>query len=74
MSLALTYDWCEALLTDTQKIRWKAYADQAVSNVWNPYGASWVVDPPLAKAGFIDLATTISTASCSSHVLGAGQR
>jgi hypothetical protein len=41
MSLSLTYDWCEPLLTPTQKTRWTAYADQAVSNVWSPFGASW---------------------------------
>jgi len=41
MALSLTYDWCEPLLTATQKTRWKAYADQAAFNVWNPYQASW---------------------------------
>jgi len=39
--LALAYDWCGALATPAQKARWKAYADQAVANVWHPYVARW---------------------------------
>ena len=39
--LALAYDWCGALVTPVQKERWKAYADQAVANVWHPYVARW---------------------------------
>ncbi len=54
MSLSLTYDWCGALLTTTQKSRWKAYADQAVSNVWNPYGASWGGRPTPRKPWAVD--------------------
>jgi len=40
-SLALTYAWCNSTLTDAQKGRWKAYADQAIFNVWHPAQASW---------------------------------
>jgi hypothetical protein len=39
--LALVYDWCFPLLTDTQRQRWLAYAHQAVWNVWHPEEASW---------------------------------
>ena len=40
-SLALTYDWAFSRLTESQKTRWKAYADQAIYNVWNPTQAKW---------------------------------
>jgi hypothetical protein len=40
-SLALAYDWAFARLTASQKTRWKAYADQAIYNVWNPTQAQW---------------------------------
>jgi hypothetical protein len=39
--LALTYDWCFTQTTAAQRTRWLAYADQAVSNVWNPTTAKW---------------------------------
>ncbi len=39
--LALTYDWCNASLSDSQKTRWLAYADQAIWNVWHPADAAW---------------------------------
>lgn len=39
--LALAYDWCGDLVTPNQKARWKAYADQALANVWHPYVARW---------------------------------
>ncbi|HEY0190143.1 MAG TPA: hypothetical protein VGC42_03420 [Kofleriaceae bacterium] len=39
--LALTYDWCFAQTTSTQRTRWLAYADQAVYNIWNPTIAKW---------------------------------
>jgi hypothetical protein len=39
--LALVYDWCFDHLTDAQKRRWLAYANQAVWNVWNPTKAKW---------------------------------
>jgi len=39
--LALTYDWCYDALTDGQRARWLAYADQAVWNVWNHEQARW---------------------------------
>jgi hypothetical protein len=40
-SLAQTYDWCFDRLTQDQKQRWLAYADQAVWNVWHPAEAVW---------------------------------
>lgn len=40
-SLAVTYDWALSRLTESQKSRWKAYADQAIYNVWNPTQAKW---------------------------------
>ncbi len=39
--LALVYDWCYASLSASQRTRWLAYADQAVSNVWHPATAKW---------------------------------
>ncbi len=39
--LALVYDWCFDSLNASQRQRWLAYANQAVSNVWNPDGATW---------------------------------
>jgi hypothetical protein len=39
--VALTYDWCFDRPTLEQRQRWIAYGNQAVSNVWNPRGASW---------------------------------
>jgi len=39
--LALVYDWCFDQVTPTQRTRWINYANQAVSNVWNPTGATW---------------------------------
>jgi hypothetical protein len=39
--LALVYDWCYDSLTDDQRARWIAYANQAVWNVWHPEEANW---------------------------------
>jgi len=39
--LALVYDWCFDAVTPAQRTRWIAYANQAISNVWNPTGATW---------------------------------
>ncbi|HET9624519.1 MAG TPA: hypothetical protein VFP84_24270 [Kofleriaceae bacterium] len=39
--LALTYDWCFAQVSTSQRSRWLKYADQAVSNVWHPSTAKW---------------------------------
>lgn len=39
--LALTYDWCSAFTTSSQRSRWSAYAEQALYNVWNPQEAQW---------------------------------
>jgi hypothetical protein len=39
--VALTYDWCFDRLSESQKKRWLAYADQAVWNIWNPEKATW---------------------------------
>jgi hypothetical protein len=40
-SVALVYDWCFDRLTASQRTRWTTYANQAVSNVWNPSTARW---------------------------------
>lgn len=37
----LTYDWCFPTVTDGQKSRWLAYANQAVWNVWHHADAKW---------------------------------
>ncbi|MEO5558587.1 MAG: hypothetical protein ABIO49_02465, partial [Dokdonella sp.] len=40
--LALTYDACAAQMKDpAQREAWSAYAEQAVSNVWNHLTATW---------------------------------
>lgn len=39
--LALTYDWCAAFTSASQRTRWAAYAEQAVWNVWHPDDATW---------------------------------
>ena len=39
--VVLTYDWCFDQLSDGQRTRWLAYAQQAVWNVWHPEEASW---------------------------------
>jgi PKD repeat protein len=39
--IALVYDWCYPQLSSSQRTRWIAYMNQAVSNVWNPETASW---------------------------------
>jgi hypothetical protein len=40
--LALTYDWCADHTTLSQRTRWAAYAEQAVSNIWgDPAHAKW---------------------------------
>lgn len=39
--LAITYDWCSAFTTPTQRTRWAAYAEQSIYNVWNPDQAIW---------------------------------
>jgi hypothetical protein len=39
--LALVYDWCFDAVTQGQRTRWINYANQTISNVWNPAGATW---------------------------------
>jgi hypothetical protein len=39
--LALTYDYGYTRLTEQQRARWVAFANQAIFNVWNPNQASW---------------------------------
>ena len=39
--LALVYDWCYDQVPSDRRSAWLAYANQAVSNVWNPNTASW---------------------------------
>ena len=40
-NVALVYDWCYSQVTSSQRTRWIAYMNQAVSNVWHPSSASW---------------------------------
>ena len=40
-NVALVYDWCYPQVTAAQRTRWVAYANQAVSNVWNYATATW---------------------------------
>jgi len=39
--LAITYDWCVAQSTSSQRTRWKNYAEQTVWNIWNYRNATW---------------------------------
>lgn len=39
--LALTLDWCSALIPPAQRARWSVYAEQAVWNIWHPSQAQW---------------------------------
>ncbi|WP_163132991.1 hypothetical protein [Agarivorans sp. Alg241-V36] len=39
--LAYVYDYGYDLLSDSQKLRWKNYAEQAIWNVWNHADAQW---------------------------------
>ena len=41
MDVSITYDWCGAQLSSSQKQRYSAYAEQTLYNVWNPEQASW---------------------------------
>ncbi len=41
LNVGLVYDWCYSLLTEEQRTRWTAYANQTVFNIWNPEQASW---------------------------------
>ena len=43
--LMLTYDWCHATVTATQRTRWLAYAAQSVWNVWHPSEAKFGSTP-----------------------------
>jgi hypothetical protein len=39
--LALVYDWCYDTISSDQRQSWLAYANQAVTNIWNPNSATW---------------------------------
>ncbi len=39
--IALTYDRGYSLLTPAQRTRWAAFADRALTNLWNPGQAQW---------------------------------
>lgn len=39
--LSMVYDWCRPQMNDSQRLRWRNYANQAVWNVWNPEDAFW---------------------------------
>jgi hypothetical protein len=40
-ALAVTYDVCRAQTSDAQRRQWAAYAEQTISNIWNPRTAMW---------------------------------
>lgn len=40
-ALALAYDWCADFVTDAQRARWAAHAEQAIWNLWNHRDAEW---------------------------------
>lgn len=44
-SLAITYDWCNQWMTETQKSRWAAYVNQTITNIWDPSRARWGNNP-----------------------------
>ncbi|MBX3691673.1 heparinase II/III family protein [Dokdonella sp.] len=39
--LALTYDWCAAQVSASQRSRWANYAERTVANIWSPAQAQW---------------------------------
>lgn len=39
--VAVAMDWCAEYTTASQRLRWKAYGDQAIWNVWNHENAQW---------------------------------
>jgi len=39
--LALTYDWCFAQTSESQRTRWTTYANQTLFNIWNYSLAQW---------------------------------
>ncbi len=39
--VALAYDWCAAFTSPAQRMRWAAYAEQTVWNIWNHEQARW---------------------------------
>ncbi|MBN8482803.1 MAG: heparinase II/III family protein [Xanthomonadales bacterium] len=39
--LALTYDWCAAQVSASQRTRWAAYAERTIANIWTPAQAQW---------------------------------
>ena len=73
--VALTYDWCFDRLTLEQRRRWVAYGNQAVSNVWNPRGASWGGRPqPWSGWSVTTPATTTTTRSWKPRCFWASPR
>lgn len=50
-ALALTWEVCRALVTDAQRSQWSAYAEQTISNIWNPKAAKWG-DKPFEWTGW----------------------
>lgn len=51
-ALAMTYDWCAAIVTPAQRAHWADYAEQAVWNVWNHPQARWRETPASAYRPF----------------------
>ncbi|MGB0134672.1 hypothetical protein [Dokdonella sp.] len=40
-ALAQTLETCKADISDAQRTLWSAYAEQTISNIWNPNSAQW---------------------------------
>lgn len=38
---SIVYDWCRSTMDNTQRQRWRKYANQAVWNIWHPAQAKW---------------------------------
>lgn len=51
-SVALVYDWCYDMLTDTQKTNYRNYMNQLLQELWNPFNNpthqwnGWAVEDP----------------------------
>ncbi|HMM68388.1 MAG TPA: hypothetical protein PKC03_15745 [Dokdonella sp.] len=50
-ALAQTWQVCRAFVTDAQRSQWSSYAEQTISNIWNPGAAKWG-DKPFAWTGW----------------------
>ena len=62
--LALTLQACGERIKDEQRTQWSTYAEQAITNIWNPRSARWGAVPAEWTGWSIDnRATNTTTAS-----------